>query len=113
LVVQHTQGDFTSDLVKELIDSIDQVSEDDIEMGIVAMLNNEGILVEDVEAIGIAALINNQEGKKYNEDVLVIVSGGNIAKPSLMHALATHTNENKINKLLGFSSVKLPQEAIK
>ena len=113
LAVQHTQGDFTSDLVKELVDSIDQVSEDDIEMGIVAMLNNEGILVEGAGAIGIAALINDPEGKKYNGDVLVIVSGGNIATASLMHALATHTNNNKINKLLGFSSVKLPQEAIK
>ena len=110
LAVQHTQGDFTSDLVKELVDRIDQVCEDDIEMGIVAMLNNEGILVEGAGAIGIAALINDPEGKKYNGDVLVIVSGGNIATPSLMHALATHTNDNKINKLLGFSSVKLPQK---
>ena len=77
------------------------------------MLNNEGIFVEGAGAIGIAALINDPEGKKYNGDVLVIVSGGNIATASLINALATHTNDNKINKLLGFSSVKLPQEVIK
>ena len=113
LAVQHTKDDFTGDLVKKIVDNIDQISEDDIEMGIVAMLNNEGVLVEGAGAIGIAALINDLEGKKYNGDVLVIISGGNIATSSLMHALAAHTNDNKINKLLGFSSVKLPQEAIK
>ena len=77
------------------------------------MFNNEGNLVEGAGAIGIVELINDQEGQKYNGDVLVIVSGGNIANPSLMHALATHTNDNEINKLLGFSSLKLPQEVIK
>lgn len=112
LAVQHTKEDFTGELVKKIADSIDQISEDDIEMGIVAMLNNEGVLIEGASAIGIAALINDSEGKKYNGDVLVIISGGNISTSSLMHALATHINDNKINKLLGFSSIKLPQEAI-
>ena len=91
---------------------VDQVSEDDIKIGIIAMLNNEGNLVEGAGAIGIVELINDQEGKKYIGDVLVIVSGGNISNPSLIHTLA-HTNDNKINKLLGFSSVILPQEVIK
>lgn len=113
LAVQHSEDDFTGNLVKDIADSIEQVSEDDIEMGIVAMLSNEGILVEGAGAIGISALINDPMGEKYNGDVLVIISGGNIATASLMHSLATHTKDNKIGKLLGFSSVKLPQEALK
>lgn len=112
LAVQHSEDDFTADLVKEIADSIEEISEDDIEMGIVAMLNNEGILVEGAGAIGISALINDPEGEKYNGDVLVVVSGGNIATSSLMHALAIHTENNKVGKLLGFNSVKLPQEAV-
>ncbi len=113
LAAQHAEDDFTSNIVKDIVDYIDQISEDDIEMGIVAMLNNEGILVEGAGAIGISALINDSDGEKYNGDVLVVISGGNIATSSLMHALATNTENKKIGKLLGFSSIKLPQEAIK
>ena len=113
LAVQHTKEDFTGNLIKNIVDRIDQISEDDIEMGIIALLNNEGILAEGAGAIGIAALLNDPEGKIYNGDILVIISGGNISTSNLMHALAIHTNDNKINRLLGFSSVKLPQEAIK
>lgn len=113
LAAQHSKDDFTGNLVKDIADSIDQISEDDIEMGIVAMLSNEGILVEGAGAIGISALINDPKGERYNGDVLVIISGGNIATASLMHALATHTKDKEIGKLLGFSSVKLPQEALK
>lgn len=113
LAAQHSKDDFTGNIVKDIIDSVDQVSEEDIEMGIVAMLSNEGLLVEGAGAIGISALINDSKGEKYNGDVLIIVSGGNIATASLMHALATQTNDKKIGKLLGFSSVKLPQEALK
>ena len=70
-------------------------------MEIVAILNNEHIIVEGAGSLEISALINDPEGKKYNGEVLVIVNGGNIDIVSLKHALATHTNDNKINKLLG------------
>lgn len=113
LAVQHSKDDVTAELVKEVTDSIDYVSEDDIEKGIVSMLSNEGLLVEGASGTGIAALLNDSEGEKYNGDVLVIISGGNISTSSLMHALATYTNNSETGKLLGFNSITLPQESVK
>lgn len=113
LAVQHSKEDKISDLVKKYTDSIDVVSEEEIELGIVSMLSNEGILIEGASGTGIAALLNDKEGKKYNGDVLVIISGGNISTSSIMHALASNTNDMKIGKLLGFNSTILPQEAVK
>lgn len=113
LAVQHSQDDITAELVKEVTDNIEYVSEDDIEKGIVSMLSNEGLLVEGASGTGIAALLNDSKGEKYNGDVLVIISGGNISTSSLMHALATHTNSKETGKLLGFNSITLPQESVK
>ena len=113
LAVQHSKDDVTAELVRGVTDNIEYVSEDDIEKGIVSMLSNEGLLVEGASGTGIAALLNDPEGEKYNGDVLVIISGGNISTSSLMHALATHTNSKETGKLLGFNSITLPQESVK
>ena len=113
LAVQHSKEDFTSQMVKDIVDDIDNITENDIEKGIIAMLNNEGILVEGGGAIGISALINDPEGEKYNGDVLVVLSGGNIATSSLMHALATQVDDGDTGRLLGTRSIKLPHEALK
>lgn len=113
LAVQHSKDDATAEMVKEVTDFVDYVSEEDIEIGIISMLSNEGLLIEGASGTGIAALLNDPEGKKYNGDVLVIISGGNISTSSLMHALATHTNNSETGKLLGFNSIALPQESVK
>lgn len=113
LAVQHSKDDVTAELVKDVTDNIEYVSENDIEKGIVSMLSNEGLLVEGASGTGIAALLNDPKAEKYKGDVLVIISGGNISTSSLMHALATHTNDNETGKLLGFNSITLPQESVK
>ena len=113
LAVQHSKDDATAEMVKEVTDFVDYVSEEDSEIGIISMLSNEGLLIEGASGTGIAALLNDPEGKKYNGDVLVIISGGNISTSSLMHALATHTNNSETGKLLGFNSIALPQESVK
>lgn len=113
LAVQHSDDDNISDYLKEVIDSVENVTEDDIEMGIISMLSNEGILIEGASGTGIAALLKDPKGKKYNGDVLVVISGGNISSSSLMHAMATYTNNINTGKLLGFNSAVLPQEAVK
>lgn len=113
LAVQHSDDDHTHSLVAGAADAVDQVSEYDIELGITAMLNNEGLLVEGAGAIGVAALINDPEGKKYHGDVLILICGGNISTASLMRALATPTEDNKLGRLLGHRSIQLPVEAVK
>jgi threonine dehydratase len=113
LAVQHSHDDYSAALARDCADSIDQVSEHDIELGVAAMLNNEGLLVEGGGAIGIAALINDPDGEIYKGDVLVLITGGNIATSSLMHALAAHTDNPKLARLLGHRSVSLPAEAVK
>jgi threonine dehydratase/cystathionine beta-lyase/cystathionine gamma-synthase len=113
LAVQHSDADLTAPLVQSLTDKIEHVPEHDIELGVVAMLHNEGLLVEGAGAIGIAALINDPDAAIYRGNVLVMVCGGNISTSSLMQALAAHTDDEKLAKLLGHRSVQLPMEAVR
>lgn len=112
LAVQHSEQDNIAGLVEKLCQSVEQVSEEEIEIGIVSMLSNEGLLIEGASATGIAALLKDTKGEKYNGDVLVVISGGNISTSSIMHALATHTNNIQVGKLVGFNSTTLPQESV-
>ena len=112
LAVQHSEQDNIAGLVEKLCQSVEQVSEEEIEIGIVSMLSNEGLLIEGASATGIAALLKDTKGEKYNGDVLVVISGGNISTSSIMHALATYTNNMQVGKLVGFNSTTLPQESV-
>ena len=112
LAVQHSKTDNTADLVEQLTDAIDHIEERDIEIAIAAMLYNEGLLVEGAGAIGIAALINDPEAKRYRGDTLVLVCGGNISTASLMQALASYTGNEMVAKMTGHRTVQLPTEAV-
>ncbi len=70
-------GDITFNIVRNLVDDIVLVSDEEIARAVFLLLERSKIVVEPAGAVGIAALISgkiNVEGRK----VAVIISGGNI-----------------------------------
>ena len=76
IAVKHP-GDLTYELVKEYVDEIVTVTEDEISTAILALLEKQKVIAEGAGAVGVAAVLFNKlpvQGKK----VVCIVSGGNI-----------------------------------
>ena len=73
-----TPGDLTFDLVKKYVDSIVTVSDDEIALAILTLLEQQKLISEGAGAVPVAAVMNGKipdiEGKK----VCCLVSGGNI-----------------------------------
>ena len=76
IAVKHP-GDLTYELVKEYVDEIVTVTEDEISTAILALLEKQKVIAEGAGAVGVAAVLFHKlpvQGKK----VVCIVSGGNI-----------------------------------
>lgn len=73
-----TPGDLTFDLVKKYVDSIVTVTDDEIALAILTLLEQQKLISEGAGAVPVAAVMNGKipdiEGKK----VCCLVSGGNI-----------------------------------
>ncbi len=76
IAVKHP-GDNTFELVKEYVDEIFTVSEDEIAAAILAMMEKQKIVAEGAGAVAVAAAMFNKLPIK-DENVVCIVSGGNI-----------------------------------
>lgn len=70
-------GEHTYPIVKELVDEIVLVSEEDIAQAIVALLERNKLLVEGAGAVGLAALLSGQVPGGSGKTVCLL-SGGNI-----------------------------------
>lgn len=110
LAVQHDH-EALGPFVLSLADKVAVVDEPSIETAIVAMLHNEGLLVEGAGAIGVAALMNDPEGLDYKGNVMLLICGGNIAVPSVLQAMAVRADDARLARLVGHQSVQLPAEA--
>ena len=76
IAVKHP-GDLTYELVKEYVDEIVTVTEDEISTAILALLEKQKVIAEGAGAVGVAAVLFHKlpvQGKK----VVSILSGGNI-----------------------------------
>ena len=72
-----TPGDLTFEIIKEFVDEIITVEEDEIAQAILFLLEKDKIIAEGSGAVCAAAIMNNKlnfEGK----NVVAVVSGGNI-----------------------------------
>jgi len=80
-------GQLTRELVKQHVDDIFLVSEDDIESALIMLLEIEKTVVEGAGAAGLAGVIRNRrqfEGKRVG----LVLSGGNIDSSLLSDAIA-------------------------
>jgi len=71
-------GDYTLPLIRDLVDDVLTVDEDEIARGIVYALQNLRQVAEGGGAVGIAALLSGKVRPAEGEHVAVVLSGGNI-----------------------------------
>lgn len=114
LAVQHDESDGDLEaFVRASLDSVELVSEADIERAIVALLHNESILAEGAGAISLVPLIRDLDASRLRGNVVVIVTGGNIASASLMKCFMTRADDARMGALLGHQSTTLVGETVR
>ena len=73
-----TPGDLTYETVKNYVDGIFTVTDDEIALAILTMLEQQKIIVEGAGAVPVAAILANKIPKIEGKNVCCVVSGGNI-----------------------------------
>ena len=73
-----TPGDMTFEIIKELVDEVVLVEEEEIAQGIVYLMENLKVVAEGSGAVATAALLSGKYAPKENENVVCIISGGNV-----------------------------------
>ena len=71
-------GDVTLPLIRDLVEDVVTVEEDEIADAIFYTLQHLRLLVEGAGAVGVAALLTGKVRPRGNEQVCVVLSGGNI-----------------------------------
>lgn len=73
-----TPGDLTFELVKNYVDGIVTVSDDEIAYAILTLLEQQKLIAEGAGAVSVAAVINGKIPDVVGKKVCCVVSGGNI-----------------------------------
>ena len=73
-----TPGDATFEIIKELVDDIITVTEEEIAQGMLFLLEHQKIVSEGAGAVSTAALLSKKYQPAAGEKVVCIVSGGNV-----------------------------------
>lgn len=73
-----TPGDLTYDTVKKYVDGIFTVTDDEIALAILTLLEQQKIIVEGAGAVPVAAILANKIPEIEGKNVCCVVSGGNI-----------------------------------
>lgn len=83
-----TPGDLTFDIIKELVDDVILIDEDEIAEALLFLMENQKIIAEGSGAVTTAALLSEKYKPKVNENVVCIISGGNIDVNTLNRIIA-------------------------
>lgn len=73
-----TPGDLTFELVKKYVDGIVTVSDDEIALAILTLLEQQKLIAEGAGAVPVAAVMNGKIPDIQGKNVCCLVSGGNI-----------------------------------
>ncbi|MGL5328587.1 MAG: threonine ammonia-lyase [Peptostreptococcaceae bacterium] len=84
-----TPGDMTFEIIKELVDEIVLVTEEEIAQGIVYLMENLKVVAEGSGAVTTAALLSGKYAPKTDENVVCIISGGNVDVNNLYRIIGT------------------------
>lgn len=84
-----TPGDITFDIIKKYVDEIIVVEEEEIAQGILFLMENQKIIVEGSGAVTAAALLTKKYFPNENENVVCIVSGGNVDVNTLYRVIGS------------------------
>lgn len=114
LAVQHAEFDGELETrVRASLDGIELASEADIECAVVAMLHNESVLAEGAGAISLVPLIRDLDAEQLRGNIVVIISGGNIASAAIMKCFMARVDDTRVSTLLGHQSTRLAGETVR
>ena len=88
-----TVGELTFEIVKGLVDEVILVEEDEIAEGLLFLMENQKVVAEGSGAVTTAALLSGKYKPRSNENIVCIISGGNI-------------DVNTLNKIIGIGLIK-------
>lgn len=83
-----TPGDITFDIIKELVDEIVLVEEDEIAQGMLFLMENQKVVSEGSGAVSTAALLSGKYIPQKDENVVCVISGGNVDVNTLYRVIA-------------------------
>ena len=84
-----TPGDLTFSIIKDLIDEIIVVDEDEIAQAMLFLLENQKVTSEGSGAVSTAAIWSGKYIPKKDENVVCIISGGNVDINTLYRVIDT------------------------
>ena len=83
-----TVGELTFNIVKDLVDDVILVEEGEIAEGLLFLMENQKVVAEGSGAVTTAAILSGKYIPKKNENVVCIISGGNIDINTLNRIIA-------------------------
>lgn len=89
-----TVGDKTFDIAKELVDEVVLVDEGEIAEGLLFLMENQKVVAEGSGAVTTAAILSGKYKPKADENVVCIISGGNIDVNTLNRIIAIGLNKS-------------------
>ncbi|WP_286317320.1 threonine ammonia-lyase [Romboutsia ilealis] len=84
-----TPGDLTFEIINELVDEVIVVEEDEIAQGMLFLMENQKVVAEGAGAVSTAALLSRKYVPKKDENVVCVISGGNVDVNTLYRVIGT------------------------
>lgn len=84
-----TPGDMTFEIIKELVDEVVVVEEEEIAQGMLFLMENQKVVAEGSGAVSTAALLSKKYVPAKGENVVCIISGGNVDVNTLYRVIGT------------------------
>ena len=84
-----TPGDATFEIIKELVDEVVVFEEDEIAQGMLFLMENQKVVAEGAGAVTTAALLSGKYVPKKDENVVCVISGGNVDVNTLYRVIGT------------------------
>lgn len=84
-----TPGNVTFEIIKELVDEVIVVEEDEIAQGMLFLMENQKVVAEGSGAVSTAALLSGKYVPQKDENVVCIISGGNVDVNTLYRVIGT------------------------
>ena len=84
-----TPGNVTFEIIKELVDEVIVVEEDEIAQGMLFLMENQKVVAEGSGAVSTAALLSGKYVNKKDENVVCVISGGNVDVNTLYRVIGT------------------------
>ena len=88
-----TPGDQTFEIIKELVDEVIVVEEHGIAQGMLFLLENQKLIAEGSGAVSTAALLSGKYVPAEGENVVCVISGGNVDVNTLYRVIGTALTE--------------------